>query len=233
MVFDPRIRAGIFAGESGGDYDALFGFSNRPGGRFSNIKLTDMTVDQAIQFAKPGGEYANYVKGIKGYVATPMGGYQIVGDTLKDAKGWAKLTGAEKMSADIQDKLGQAILEQQGTGAWEGYRGPRDPSSVKAKGPASASRMTASAATNKTPMAQQKPALSKPGQASISPAPVKDWAPTVVVKTEPVSRGQRIADSMSAIVEEQEKAKNEAAWAWVHEAMQPKPRGPAFNVWGM
>lgn len=126
-----RIKAGIFAGESGGDYDALFKYSNRPGGRFSNIKLTDMTVNQAIDFARPSGEYAQWVKANnKGTLASPMGGFQIVGDTLKDAKNWAGLTGNERMTVDIQDRLGKAILKNQGTGAWSGYRGPRAPGSV-------------------------------------------------------------------------------------------------------
>lgn len=50
-----QIRNGIFAGESGGDYNALFGFSNRDGGKFSNVRLTDMTLDQALNFASPSG----------------------------------------------------------------------------------------------------------------------------------------------------------------------------------
>jgi len=119
------IRNGIFAGESGGDYDALFGFSNRDGGQFSNVKLTDMTVDQALQFASPSGPYGQWVKGQVGRVATPMGAYQIVGTTLQAAKEGLGLTGNEKMTPELQEKLGQWIYAQQGTGAWEGYRGPQ------------------------------------------------------------------------------------------------------------
>ena len=122
-----EIKAGIFAGESGGDYNALFGFSNRPGKRFANTRVTDMTVDEAIQFANPRGPYAQWVKNQIGRVATPMGGFQVVGSTLKDAKDWAGLTGNERMTPEIQDRIGQAILDRQGTDAWEGYRGPRSP----------------------------------------------------------------------------------------------------------
>lgn len=122
-----EIKAGIFAGESGGDYNALFGFSNRPGGQFSNVRVTDMTVDEAINFANPRGPYAQWVKNKIGRVATPMGGFQVVGDTMKQAKHWAGLAGNERLTPDIQDRLGQAILRNQGTGAWEGYRGPRKP----------------------------------------------------------------------------------------------------------
>lgn len=119
------IKAGIFAGESGGDYNALFGFSNRPGGAFAGTRLTDMTVDQALAFADPSGPYAQHVKGQVGRVATPMGAYQVVGTTLRGAKDGLGLTGSERMTPELQDLIGQYIYQTQGTGAWEGYRGPQ------------------------------------------------------------------------------------------------------------
>ncbi len=128
------IRAGIFAGESGGDYNALFGYSNRPGGRFQDFKLTDMTVDDAIRFSDPGGAYGQWVKGQVGRVATPMGAYQVVGTTLRGAKEGLGLTGEERMTPEVQDAIGRWIYQTQGTGAWEGYRGPRDPASISTMG---------------------------------------------------------------------------------------------------
>ncbi len=125
MTWD-QVRNGIFAGESGGDYNALFGFSNRAGGRYSNVRLTDMTVDQALQFASPSGDYGQHVKGQIGRVATPMGAYQVVGTTLKAAKDALGLTGNERMTPELQDMIGKWIYANQGTGAWEGYKGPRD-----------------------------------------------------------------------------------------------------------
>ena len=68
-----RIQQGIFKGESGGDYGALFGYQNRPGGKFANIDLTKMTIDDALEFANPSGNYGQFVKGQVGRVATPMG----------------------------------------------------------------------------------------------------------------------------------------------------------------
>lgn len=121
-----RIKYGIFAGESGGDYNALFGFSNRDGGQFAGKPLTSMTVDEALAFANPSGGYGQWVKDQIGRVATPMGAYQIVGTTLKAAKAGLGLTGTEKMTPELQDRLGRWIYEQQGTGAWAGYKGPRD-----------------------------------------------------------------------------------------------------------
>jgi hypothetical protein len=118
------IRGGIFRGESGGDYDALFGFSNRPGGPFEHVKLTEMTVDEAIAFSDPDGAYGQWVYSKIGRVATPMGGYQIVGTTLRAAKKGLGLRGDELMTAELQERLGQYIYRTQGTGAWEGYAGP-------------------------------------------------------------------------------------------------------------
>lgn len=128
MASWPEIKAGIFAGESGGDYDALFKYSNRAGGPFAGHNVTGMTVDEAIAFADPSGPYAQWVKANNGgTLATPMGGFQVVGSTLKQAKQWAGLTGNERMTPDIQDKIGQAILANQGTAAWAGYKGPQQP----------------------------------------------------------------------------------------------------------
>lgn len=120
-----QIRNGIFAGESGGDYDALFGYQNRTGGEFANVRLTEMTVDQAIQFSDPSGPYAQWVKARIGRVATPMGAYQIVGRTLREAKTALGLRGDEVMTRELQDELGKWIYRTQGTGAWVGYKGPR------------------------------------------------------------------------------------------------------------
>lgn len=124
-VIPEEVKNGIFAGESGGDYNALFGFSNRPGGAFAGTNLTDMTVDQALAFADPNGPYGQHVKGQVGRVATPMGAYQVVGSTLRAAKDGLGLTGNERMTPELQDRIAGWIYQTQGTGAWEGYRGPQ------------------------------------------------------------------------------------------------------------
>ena len=127
-----RIQQGIFAGESGGDYGALFGYQNRPNGRFSGVDLTKMTVDQALDFANPSGPYGQYVKGQVGRVATPMGAYQIVGTTLRAAKEGLGLRGDEVLTPAMQDKIGQWIYKTQGTGAWEGYKPMTDAQAIAA-----------------------------------------------------------------------------------------------------
>ncbi|WP_226783195.1 hypothetical protein [Oceaniglobus trochenteri] len=136
-VIPIEIRNGIFAGESGGDYDALFGFQNRTGGRYADVRLTDMTVDEAIAFASPRGEYAGWVRSQVGRTATPMGAYQIVGQTLREFKAKLRLTGEELMTPELQDRIAYHIWKDQGTGAWQGYRGPRS-TAPSASGGASA-----------------------------------------------------------------------------------------------
>jgi hypothetical protein len=119
--FKRLAQQNIFPGESGGDYNALFNYQNRPSGMFSDANLTGMTVDQALEFSSPSGPYGQYVKGQVGRVATPMGAYQVVGTTLRDAKAGLGLTGSEMMDAATQDRIGQYIFDTQGPGAWAGY----------------------------------------------------------------------------------------------------------------
>lgn len=118
-----ELKRNVFPGESGGDYNALFGFSNRPGGQFANTRLTDMTVSEALQFADPSGPYAATVRGQVGRTATPMGAYQVVGTTLRAAAQGLGLTGNERMTPELQDAIGMWIYQNQGPGAWEAWGG--------------------------------------------------------------------------------------------------------------
>lgn len=124
-----QVKQAVFAGESGGDYDTLYGNSHKGNGKFSGTKLTEMTVNQALDFSKKGGAYAEWSKtqkGVKpGEYATPMGAYQIVGSTLKEAAKALGLKGNEKMTPELQDKLAEHIYATQGTDAWKGYKGPK------------------------------------------------------------------------------------------------------------
>lgn len=115
----------IFGGESGGDYDALFGYQNRPDGAFSNVKVSDMSLAQVLDFTNPKGAYGQYVAKNRPDpemgVATPVGAYQVVGSTLRKAVDALGLDLNQKFDKATQDKIGQYILKTQGTGAWEGY----------------------------------------------------------------------------------------------------------------
>ena len=122
MVMTPeQLKRMVFPGESGGDYNALFGYANRPGGQFAGVNLTDMTVNQALDFSNPRGPYAQSVRGQIGRVATPMGAYQVVGTTLRAAMQGLGLTGNERMTPELQDQIGMWIYQNQGPGAWEAW----------------------------------------------------------------------------------------------------------------
>jgi len=118
----PQIQAGIFAGESGGDYNALFGYQNRPDGRFSGVNLTSMPISDVLSFTNPSGEYGQYVKGQVGRVATPVGAYQVVGTTLRDAVNALGIDPSQPFDQATQDRIGRWIYETQGIGAWKGYQ---------------------------------------------------------------------------------------------------------------
>ena len=103
-----------FAEGTGKDYDTLLGYQHKDGARFAGVKVTDLTVDQAVEFSRVGGDYANYSKEAVGRVATPMGRYQIVGRTLKGLKKDMGLTGNEKLTPELQDKMFATLLQQAG-----------------------------------------------------------------------------------------------------------------------
>lgn len=111
----------IFAGESGGDYNALYGYSNRD--RYAGVQPTNMSVGDVLKFQDPNGDYGQWVKGKVGRVATPVGAYQVVGSTLRDAVKAGVVAPDEQFSPEVQDRVGKWIFSTQGTGAWEGYDG--------------------------------------------------------------------------------------------------------------
>lgn len=121
VMSDEELKANVFPGESGGDYNALFGYANRPGKPFEGVKLTDMTVNEVIDFTDPSGPYGQWVKGQIGRVATPTGAFQVVGTTLKDAVRGLGLTGDEPYNEATQDAVGRWIFENQGPEAWEAW----------------------------------------------------------------------------------------------------------------
>jgi hypothetical protein len=116
-----ELKRMVFPGESGGDYDALFGFSNRQGGAFAGVRPTQMTINEVIAFTDPSGPYGQWVKGQIGRVATPVGGFQVVGSTLRDTVKRMGLTGNEMFTPAVQDAIGMWIYQNQGPGAWEAW----------------------------------------------------------------------------------------------------------------
>lgn len=124
-----EIQQGIFAGESGGDYNALFGYQNRPGGIFSDVKVSEMSIADILDFTNPRGAYGQYVANTRPDpemgVATPVGAYQVVGTTLRDAVKALGIDPSQKFDKATQDRIGKYIFETQGAKAFAGYKGPK------------------------------------------------------------------------------------------------------------
>lgn len=90
--------------EGGGDYDTLFGFSNRSG-PFAGTRISQMTIGQLKEFSKVSGEYGQWVASQVGRVATPMGRYQIIGTTLRSAAKALGLSDDTVFNRETQDRL--------------------------------------------------------------------------------------------------------------------------------
>lgn len=107
--------------EGGGQYDTLFGYSQRPGGRFAGVDITQMSLDQLRDFSRVGGEYGNWVRdelgrsGQRARIATPMGRGQIVGTTMRNVQDALGLSGDTLFDENTQlqmiDYLARRRLE--------------------------------------------------------------------------------------------------------------------------
>lgn len=126
--------------EGGGDYDTLFGHSQREGGRFAGTKVSQMTIGELKQFAR-GGEYGSWVKAKnpKGKFATPMGRYQFVGDTLFELTDRLGIPDTAVFDSNLQDflfsvkandrlsgKTSQAAKRQAMRNEWDGFNSVSD-----------------------------------------------------------------------------------------------------------
>jgi len=99
--------------EGGGDYNTLFGFSQRSGGKFEGVNVSEMTIGELKEFSGDRGEgsYGQWVKGKlkqsgqEARVATPMGRYQFVGTTLKDVASRMGLSDSTVFDQSTQDAM--------------------------------------------------------------------------------------------------------------------------------
>ena len=103
--------------ESGGNYDATLGFSQNKFG----VDPTEMTVSEVLNFQR-SPEYREWSKewkrknnvGNPKLPSTPVGRYQIVGDTLKWLIDEMGLTGDEVFDKSMQDKMFVTLLKRRG-----------------------------------------------------------------------------------------------------------------------
>lgn len=104
----------IDATEGGGDYDTLFGHSQREGSRFAGVRVSDMTLEEIYEFSDPSGEYGQWVQSTnpEGVVATPMGRYQIVGTTLRNAARELGLDPSTRFTPEVQDQIARHLADR-------------------------------------------------------------------------------------------------------------------------
>jgi len=96
-----------YEGFGGSDYSLLWNNSHKEGGKFAGKDVSNMTIDELVDFTKPSGEYGQYVKSTnpEGVVGTPLGRYNIVGTTLKDVAKNMGLPGDTKFTKEVQDEM--------------------------------------------------------------------------------------------------------------------------------
>jgi hypothetical protein len=127
--------------EGAGNYDTLFGHSQRNGSRFANVRVSDMSINDVLKFSNPQGEYGNWVKnqlaksGQHARIATPMGAGQIVGSTLSRAVKQLGIDSNTKFDANTQNNIINYLARQRISNApnlnaaigglrseWEGFK---------------------------------------------------------------------------------------------------------------
>lgn len=119
--------------EGGGDYDTLFGYSNKS--KFAGVNVSERTIGELIEFSNPKGEYGQWVKDKVGRVATPMGRYQFVGSTMKAVAKEMGLSMDTVFDKETQDAMFAHYLKKRINSAetmsgkieairsgWEGFR---------------------------------------------------------------------------------------------------------------
>lgn len=98
--------------EGGGNYDTLFGHSQRFNGEFQGVRVSEMTIGELSQFSSTSGQYGQWVKGQVGRVATPMGRYQIVGTTLRETAERMNLGPDTVFTPEVQDAMFHHLATQ-------------------------------------------------------------------------------------------------------------------------
>ena len=198
-AFAPLIKL-VDKFEGVGDYDTLFGHSQKSGGKFSGMKVSQMTIGQLKDFSgqRGAGSYGEWVKGAnpKGDLATPMGRYQFVGTTLADTAAKMGLSDDVVFDENTQDamfafkarqRLQKATTPEgkrkQMRDEWAGFKKVKDPDLDKAiaafegggnvdfGGFTVATGNTAPTSSSRPPMQDETPDVQVADAASVSDMP--------------------------------------------------------------
>ena len=133
-----------------GGYNSLY--ANADSTKFSDVKVSEMTLDELAAFSRTSNDYGKWVKPRlpknsyarkKGYTSTPMGRYQIVGTTLRATIEQMGLDGSEVFTPELQDRMAmhigkKALGNKTGKAAisalrstWEGFKKASDEDLLK------------------------------------------------------------------------------------------------------
>lgn len=132
--------------ESGGDYNALLGFTNRPGKPFAGVQVTSMTIGELKEFTSRSGQYGQWTMNWKrennhgnpNIPSTPLGRYQFVGTTMASVAKEMGLPDSTVFTPEVQDAMfhfhvneliqGQSDTQAARTlkGTWEGFKNYTD-----------------------------------------------------------------------------------------------------------
>lgn len=110
-ILPASFLAAVDRTEGAGGYDTLYGHAQK-NGPFAGTSISSMPIKDALAFADPSGAYGQSVKGQIGRVATPMGRYQIVGTTLKNAVGALGLDPNAPFDQRAQDSVAAYLAKQ-------------------------------------------------------------------------------------------------------------------------
>lgn len=137
-VLPASFLSAVDRNEGAGAYDTLFGHAQK-NGPFAGTSVSTMPISDVLAFADPSGAYGQHVKGQVGRVATPMGRYQIVGTTLRNAVGELGLDPNTPFNAQTQDMVAAHLAKRRISGAdtmqgkisalrseWEGFKNVPD-----------------------------------------------------------------------------------------------------------
>lgn len=121
--------------EGGGRYDTLFGHAQRKSGAMAGVDVSRMTIGALKQFASSDGAYGREQKAKLGYLATPMGRYQIVGSTLAATAKEMGLPDNTVFSPQVQNAMFNHLVDKRISGPrtmkgkidslrseWEGFK---------------------------------------------------------------------------------------------------------------
>jgi len=94
--------------EGRGSYDTLFNHSNTPGRDYEDVRVSNMTLQEVLEFSLARGEdsYFEWVKRRNaGVGSTPMGRYQFIGTTVQDVMSRGGFDGSLIFNKETQDRM--------------------------------------------------------------------------------------------------------------------------------